>query len=68
MLVILAEARAVDGVLRTVVGIGDATGGGDDVVDRIGERLDREAPDVALEDRVVGRRIDFIYTPVIRLA
>jgi len=57
----------VDRVLRPGLGfhVRDVAGG-DDVRHRIGERLGGEAPHLALEDRVVRRRVDLVDAPVIR--
>ena len=64
VLVPVVEAGAVDGVLRSHAGLGVGRGGGDGR-DRIGVRLHGETPHVALEDGVVGGRIDLVDSPVV---
>jgi hypothetical protein len=66
---VIRQSFAVDGVLRALIFIGargrDRNGL---AVHRISHRLGREAPDLALEDRAVRRRIDLIDPPVVRRA
>jgi len=60
------EPGPVDRVLWSGGGVGSPVAGGDDVRNRIGERLSGEAPDLALEDRVVGGRVDLVDAPIVR--
>jgi len=63
---VLVEAGAVDGILRSGPIHRRGVAGGDDVLDRIEERLGREGPHRPGEDRV-GRGVDLIDAPVIGL-
>ena len=65
MCVVFVETRAVDRILRAVAGVGDAIGRSLNVGNRIGERLGREAPDIATINGVIRGGIDFVDPPVI---
>ncbi len=67
MLVVGAQARAVDGILRAGVRLRDAIAGRNHVRDCIGKRLDGKTPDGAFEDGVVRGRVDFIDAPIVGL-
>ncbi len=66
VLAVFVQARAVDRVLRSDAGIG-AGGGGQDAFNPAGERLDDETPDVAGVHGGIGRRVDLVNPPIVRL-
>ncbi|MBA7626063.1 hypothetical protein ES703_33501 [subsurface metagenome] len=66
--VISIQSRAVDGIFRAHICLLYAGSCGRYVLNRISNWLDREAPDFAFKNCGVGRRVDFIDSPVIGLA
>jgi len=67
VLVVLVQAGAVDRVFGFRPDGIRAGGGRRHVGDGIGHRFAGEAPDRALEDRIVGRRVDLVDAPVVGL-
>jgi hypothetical protein len=68
VLTVFVQPGAVDRVFRPGAGLSGAVARGDHTSDWVRQRLGGEAPDLALEDRVVRSGVDFIDAPVIGLA
>ena len=67
VLALRVQAGPVDQILRPRSRVRNAVARRHHARNRISQRLHRQAPNIALEDRVVRRRIHLIHAPVIGL-